>query len=51
MTRRKEKKIDISLSIDDVSWIVQSLKKEYYYYSNTYGNENEYTNKRLDFTP
>ena len=27
MTRRKEKKIDISLSIDAVSWIVQSLKK------------------------
>ena len=45
MVRRKEAKIDMSLSIDDVSWIVQSLKKEYNYYSNTYGNENEYTNK------
>tara|TARA_Y100000004_G_C8706801_1_gene324147 strand:+ start:156 stop:401 length:246 start_codon:yes stop_codon:yes gene_type:complete len=45
MARRREKKIDMSLSIDDVSWIVQSLKKEYYYYSNTYGNENEYTNR------
>ena len=45
MVRRKEAKIDMSLSIDDVSWIVQSLKKEYNYYSNTYGNENEYTNR------
>lgn len=45
MVRRKEARIDLSLSIDDISWIVQSLKKEYYYYSNTYGNENEYTNR------
>ena len=45
MTRRKEKKIDMSLSIDDISWIVQSLRKEYYYYENEYGNESEYTNR------
>ena len=45
MVRRKEAKIDLSLSIDDISWIVQSLKKEYNYYSDTYGDENEYTNK------
>ena len=45
MVRRKEAKIDISLSIADVSWIVQTLKKAYIYYSNTYGYENEYTNR------
>ena len=45
MVRRKEAKIDMSLSFDDISWIVQSLKKEYHYYSNTYGNESVFTNR------
>jgi len=45
MARRKEKRIDLNLSYENLAWITQSLKKEYNYYANTYGLDNDYTNK------